>query len=341
MLQNESDFNLLKKISVSDISFLSLDEKIAFEKYLDGIRDRSGFDDVFKKIREISRDEISEVVGRRITRASWNGEENLKKSVLSKKIIDGFMINSVFYGDSNFPAMLSKSTEMADPPYSIFYRGNLSVIERPCVSVVGTRRANVAALKAAFDFSKDACDDGETVVSGLAFGIDIESHKGALASKDSATVAVLPGGIDTIVPSSHAKYAAKIIERGGVVMSEYVPGTPAEKFRFVQRNRIVAALSPATVVVQAPAGSGSMITAGLALGYNRSVFIHEAAFNGQSAKLDEVVRNRLLEDVRLGVKTKKSVAGKIDNSPVAFVASGAEVVSSYNEYKEKLYVSRI
>jgi len=341
MLQSDADFNLLKKISISDIHFLSLGEKLSFEKYLDGIRDKSGFDALFKKLSEISRDEISEIVGRRILRAAWNGESNLKKAVVSKKIIDSFMIKSVFYGDSGFPAMLSSSAGMSDPPYSIFYRGSLDCLSRQCVSVVGTRRANPSALKAAFDFARDACDDGSAVVSGLAFGIDIESHKGALASSKAATVAVLPGGIDTIVPSSHSKYAAKIIESGGAVMSEYIPGTPAEKFRFVQRNRIVAALSPATVVVQAPAGSGSMITAGLALGYNRDVFVHSAAFSGQSARLDELVQKQLLMDVRRGLKTKESVAGKIDNSPMAFVASGAKIISSYNEYKENLYLSRI
>ncbi|MBR4629204.1 MAG: DNA-protecting protein DprA [Treponema sp.] len=337
MLQTDADFNLLKKISVSNIHFLSLNEKINFERYLDSVADRGGYDALFEKIRTISKDEIFEIAGRKSTRAVWDGDENLKKARLAKKIIDSFGIKAVFYGESNFPTMLSKSTEVTDPPYSLFYRGNLDVLKRHCVSVVGTRRATFDALKAASDFSKSACDDGACVISGLAFGIDIESHKGAMSSSNPATVAVLPGGIDVIVPKSHAKYAAKILSTGGLLMSEYIPGTPAEKFRFVQRNRIVAALSPATVVIQAPAGSGSMITAGLALGYNREVFFHSANFSGQSAKLCEAVANQLLNDVRCGLKTKESVACKIDNSPLSFVSSGAKVISSYAEYKSNLY----
>lgn len=328
------DFNLLKKICISNITFLSIREKLIFEKYLDSISENQGFDSMLKKIELISKDEISEIVERKIPRASWNGTESIKTALLSKKIVEKFSIKSVFYGEKNYPVMLTEMAGVKDSPYSLFYRGNLDILKNPCISVVGTRRATLSARKAAFDFAKAACDDGKTIISGLAFGIDIEAHKGALESTNPATVAVLPSGIDTIVPSSHSKYAAKILEKNGLIVSEYIPGTPAEKFRFVQRNRIVAALSPSTLIVQAPAGSGSMITADLALGYNRNVVFHSVNFELQSLKLDEIVKNQLLKDVQNGIKSKNNVDFKIENSPKSYIESGAKIITSYIEYKK-------
>lgn len=337
-MQSNIDFYFLKKIFVSGIAFLSLEEKILVEKYIDSIFEKFGINETLEKLKLLSTKDLSSIIDRSL-RSKWNGLENLKTALKSKKIIESFQIKSVFYGEENFPAMLSKTQAgIKDPPYSLFYRGNLDSLKKRCVSIVGTRNANMNARKSAFDFSKDACDDDCTVISGLALGIDIESHKGALASKNSSTVAVLPGGIDVITPLSHTKYAAKIIEKNGLIMSEYLPGTPAEKFRFVQRNRIVAALSPATVVIQAPSGSGSMITASLALDYNREVFIHSANFDEQSKMLDDFKKKMLLKDVNDGKKTQKNVDLKINNSPINFVESGAKVISSYEEYKNALYI---
>jgi len=334
MLNNiDKEFNFLKKIIISDITFLTIKEKIIFEKFLDDFSQKNGFEEMINKLKNISKSEISEIVKRKFPRANWNGEEKFQKALLAKNIINRFSIKSVFYGDKNFPSMLSFTTEVKDPPYSLFYRGNLDVLQKSCISVVGTRHSNIEAQKAAFDFSKRACDDDKTIVSGLALGIDIESHKGALSSARCSTVAVLPSGIDSITPMSNTKYAVKILEKNGLLISEYLPGTPAEKYRFVQRNRIIAALSPSTVVIQAPAGSGAMITANLALDYNREVFIHSANFNEQSKKLDEVVKGNLHKAVLNNEKSQKQINLKIENSPKFFVESGAKIISSYEDFK--------
>ena len=333
----DSDYILLKKLAVSDISFLSLDEKIAFERHLDEIAGKGGFSSMVERISGIAKEEIFEIVGRKPSRANFDGGELLRKALLSKRIIENFRISSVFYGDGEFPAMLTKGSGMSDPPYSLFYRGNLGILGKNCVSVVGTRRATPTAKTAAFDFARDASDSGFSVISGLAFGIDIESHRGALASRTPSTAAVLPGGIDTIVPSAHSRYAAKILEGGGLLMSECLPGTPAEKFRFVQRNRIVAALSPATLVVQAPPGSGSMITAGLCLDYNRELFFHSVAFDEMSMRLDVATARELFSKARGSERAKISVRAKIDNTPAALVDSGARVAASFQEYRNLMY----
>ena len=105
-------------------------------------------------------------------------------------------------------------------------------------------------------------------------------------------------------------------------MSEYLPGTPSVQFRYIQRNRIVASLSPATVVIQAPMGSGAMITAGLALDYNREVFFHRECFSSEALAINQFSELQY---------TKKNT-----NTPQSFVDDGAAVIANFEEFKEVL-----
>ncbi len=322
----------LSRLLAQDASFLSYSEKITFYKFLltneesEPFKSCSEFEDRFLSL---NIDSISFCVKRVLNRVKWKPVESLKKAKLALKIIDAQRIKSTCILDADYPAMLRC---INDPPFLLFYRGNLKILNRKCVSVVGTRRATPSALKAASDFSKSACDDGLSVISGLAFGIDAASHKGALLSENAATVAVLPSGIDSIAPVSHTRLAAKILERGGLIMSEYLPGTPAVQFRFVERNRIVAALSPVTLVVQAPSGSGAMITAGLALDYNRELVFHTECFSGQAEKINQMT----LEELKKLSLQGKNVAYKLENNPQKYVDDGAKVIKSYADFVEQL-----
>ena len=305
-----SENEIIKRLMLSEASFLTLKEKTLLQKKLDSFND----------IALMSNKELSSIINRDLIKTSWDGKKVLKKAQIANFLMQKFGIRWIFFGDSDYP------------PYVIFYRGNLDCLKANCVSIVGTRRATFTGKNAAFEFARDASDNGETVVSGLAYGIDIASHRGALAGKSAKTAAVLPGGIDSIIPAGHSKIAVQIVENGGLILSEYTPGTPAQPFRFVQRNRIIAALSPATVVVQAPAGSGAMITAGLALDYNRYVFFHEACFNQESKALD-VINAQKLSAMALREKNgQKKAYAKSLNSPERYVSEGAPVVKSYAEY---------
>lgn len=316
--QTSHDIELLARLIVSDASFLTLREKLIFHNFLITDDDGKLFEneaDFTARFLSLTITGISLAVKRVFPRAKWNSSEALKKVMLSKKIMEVQNIKSTCHLDADFPAMLR---EMKDPPFMLFYRGNLEILKRKCVSVVGTRRASPQSVRAASEFSKEACDDGMCVVSGLAFGIDAAAHKGALLSQNPATCAVLPSGIDIITPYSHTRLAAKILERDGLILSEYLPGTPSVPFRYVQRNRIVAALSPATVVVQAGTGSGAMITADLALDYNREVVFHSQCFSKEAAVMSQYSE------------------GKKGSSPKDFVDDGAKVVSNYEDYKKIL-----
>lgn len=171
--------------------------------------------------------------------------------------------------DADFPPLL---TEIARAPFGLYIIGAYEHA-RPTVAIVGTRRATGEGLRIAKQFAHDLAAQGIIIASGLAFGIDGAAHAGAIASGTiCATVAVLPCGLDDIYPKSHANLANEIIRTGGALVSEYPFNTQSFPLNFLERNRIVSGISRGTVVIEAPVGSGALVTAKLALDQNRDVF---------------------------------------------------------------------
>lgn len=204
---------------------------------------------------------------------------------------------------------------------------------------MGTRRLSPEGKQAALDFAYEAVNDGCNVVSGLAWGADTYAHRGALnayydavekgdAAVKGKTIAVLPSSVDEIVPYQNKKLAAQIIESGGLLVSEYAPGVPVEKWHFVGRNRIIAGLSMATLVVEAPVGSGALITADFAVEYNRDLMFHTACFSDNADFISGIIKNKLDKDFACGKVNKY----KIENTPEKFCLQGAPVVSGYKEF---------
>jgi DNA processing protein len=147
-------------------------------------------------------------------------------------------------------------------------------LKLPAVSIVGTRRASEHALAASRAFARAFGQAGLCVISGLAFGVDACSHRGALDAK-AKTIAVVGSGIDddSLYPRANLRLANEIIRSGGLIVSENPPGTKPQNWDFPKRNRIIAALSAATVVVEAPVKSGALITAKFALELGREVYV--------------------------------------------------------------------
>jgi DNA processing protein len=169
--------------------------------------------------------------------------------------------------DPMFPSRLAS---IHDPPPGLFVRGNgeLSLLDRTAVAIVGARACSDYGTDVAASFARAAAGAGVPVISGLARGVDAAAHRGALQS--GVTVAVLGCGIDRDYPRAHAQLAAQIAERG-LIVSEYPPGVEPAPWRFPARNRIVAGLADVTVVVEARERSGALITADLALEEGRDV----------------------------------------------------------------------
>jgi DNA processing protein len=147
-------------------------------------------------------------------------------------------------------------------------RGSSAALALPAVAVVGTRRPSPAGLAVAAAFAAQISRSGFAVVSGLALGCDTAAHRACLAA-GGTTVAVLPCGVDRVAPASNTQLAHHILNAAGCLASEYPDGTPPRNFRFVERNRVVAALARAVVVIECECESGTMHTARFALEQNK------------------------------------------------------------------------
>jgi DNA processing protein len=171
--------------------------------------------------------------------------------------------------EREFPPLLRA---IHDPPAGLFLRGTAEpeLLSRPAVAIVGARACSGYGASVARSLSRELAAAGLVVVSGLARGIDAETHRGALEA-EGATVAVLGCGIDRDYPAAHAELARRVAD-SGLIVSEYAPGVEPAPWRFPARNRIVAGLCAATVVVEARERSGALITADLALEEGREVF---------------------------------------------------------------------
>ncbi|MEK7529543.1 MAG: DNA-processing protein DprA [Patescibacteria group bacterium] len=192
--------------------------------------------------------------------------------------------------DQRYPALLK---EIHDPPARIFVRGELPPPDALCVSVVGTRRMSAYGARVVQLLVPPLARAGAIIVSGLAFGVDAAAHEAALAA-GGRTVAVLPGGIDdmSIVPRHHLGLAQNIASNRGALLSEHPDKTQTHAGSFPVRNRIIAGLSRATLIVEATSKSGTTLTARLAMDENRLVL----AVPGPIDQLGSEGPHRLIKD---------------------------------------------
>ncbi len=172
----------------------------------------------------------------------------------------------IYPDDAGYPERLN---DLPDPPKRLWARGDLSLLDRTCVAIVGTRRATAYAERVAHELARVLAGAGATIVSGLARGVDACAHRGALDA-GGATVAVLGTGVNVTYPKANARLQETIAERG-LLLSELAPDDPAHKGSFPERNRIIAALSMMTIVVEAGVKSGALITSTRAQALDREV----------------------------------------------------------------------
>jgi len=176
-------------------------------------------------------------------------------------------IDVVTLRDAGYPPLLK---EIYAPPPVIFQRGSVLPDDQLALAVVGTRGASAYGRLVTERFVSALVENGVTIVSGLARGIDAVAHRAALQA-GGRTIAVLGSGVDTIYPSEHRGLAEAVVANGAL-LSEYAPGTKAERDNFPARNRLIAGMTRGTLVVEAGEVSGALITARMALEQNREVF---------------------------------------------------------------------
>lgn len=197
---------------------------------------------------------------------NFNRKAALERAEKELDFVDQNGIQLHYYQDKNYPPKL-KFCE--DGPLLLYSKGNVD-FNKQNIAVVGTRKATAYGKSLTQQLIKNLAPRGVQIVSGLAHGIDKEAHEAAL-NNGLSTIAVLGHGLDMIYPAAHKKLAHQLLENGGLV-SEFMSSSPLDPSNFPKRNRIVAGLSDATVVIESAASGGSLITADLAFNYNREVF---------------------------------------------------------------------
>jgi DNA processing protein len=182
--------------------------------------------------------------------------------------IEKYKIRPLFLTDKDYPQRL---LHCYDAPALLFYRGEANLNASRIIAIVGTRRHTEYGKYISEKLVKELQDTSVLVISGLAFGIDALAHKAAL-KHDLPTIGVLAHGLDIMYPSQHTQLAKEMIKQGGGLLTEFRSETKPDKHNFPARNRIVAGMSDATVVIETDIKGGSMITAELANSYNKDVF---------------------------------------------------------------------
>ena len=200
-----------------------------------------------------------------------NGISNqnvLERAEQEIEFIEKYAIETFFYLDKNYPERLKQCN---DAPVLLYSKGNTNFNAAKVISVVGTRTATVYGKDICTSLINRLAEKGHEIliVSGLAYGIDITAHKCALQN-NLPTVAVLGHGLDMIYPAAHRSVAKEIVEHGAL-LTEYPNKSVCDKYNFVMRNRIVAGMSDATLVVESSEKGGALITAKIANSYNRDV----------------------------------------------------------------------
>ncbi|MBR4829371.1 MAG: DNA-processing protein DprA [Muribaculaceae bacterium] len=193
----------------------------------------------------------------------------LEKAVKEESFVREHNIAATYYTDEAYPRRL---LEAPDAPALVFSLGRCNLESAHVVSVVGTRHATQYGIRFCDTLIGELaqCLPDLVVVSGLAYGIDIAAHRAAL-KHHVPTVAVLPRGLNHIYPAMHRNDAVAIVKQGGMLLTDYTSQDTVQKGNFLARNRIVAALSDCTVIVESAGSGGALVTASLAMSYNRDV----------------------------------------------------------------------
>lgn len=257
--------------------------------------------------------------------------------------------------DSEYPSLLK---EIPDAPKKLYILGELPP-DPPVgglkIAIVGTRKAGATGRRFARELAKKLAESGVVIVSGLAMGIDTAAHEGAVLASGK-TIAVLANGLDTIYPAQNENLAEKILEFGGAIISEYESGTPSFQNQFLERNRIVSGLSVATIVIEAPERSGSIVTARLAAEQGRDVFVIPGSIDnpnyrgshklirdgaGLVASIEDVLEDLNLE--YLNPKSKILNSKQIQNSKIKNIKNETQllIIETLQEAGEPLAIDEI
>jgi DNA processing protein len=206
-------------------------------------------------------------IGEYLARSIARNKDVLKRAEQEVRFIQKYKITPLFFSESSYPSRLKYCS---DSPVMLYYKGNADLNKEKIIGIVGTRRPSDYGKEKTQEIVRDLKDSGALIVSGLAYGVDVLAHKVAV-DHGLETVGVLAHGLDRIYPQTHDRIAKKMLEQGGL-LTDFMSGTNPDAVNFPKRNRIVAGLCDALVVIESKRQGGSLITATIANSYNKDVF---------------------------------------------------------------------
>ncbi len=244
--------------------------------------------DSIEHLFALSTVQLSKISGAKQSHITkMNRKEALRQSILVAEHMEKHQIQSFFHHHTDFPRRLKNCV---DAPLLLYGMGALPLNNAKMVAIVGTRDATSYGKRLCDELIESFVDQNIVVVSGLAIGIDTHVHQRCV-DLNVPTIGVLGHGFDRIYPSENRSLAKKMQEKGGL-LTEFIPGTKPDRENFPKRNRIVAGMTDATVVVESKLKGGSLITAGLANDYNRDVFSYPGSVHKETSQ----GCNRLIAD---------------------------------------------
>lgn len=231
----------------------------------------------------LSESELYKIIGKKNKILTRNyRDEILNKARREQEFIDKNNIQLLYFKNEDYPQRL---LDVSDAPILLFQKGETNINEKYIISVVGTRNATQYGKNITEDIIKEIAikSPNSIIVSGLAYGIDVVAHKGAL-NNSLSTIGVLAHGLNMIYPAQHRNVAIDIIKNGGALITEYTSQDNINRGNFLARNRIVAALSDCTIVIESAEKGGALVTSAIANSYNRDVFAVPGRINDTYSK---------------------------------------------------------
>ncbi|MBM3415487.1 MAG: DNA-protecting protein DprA [Bacteroidetes bacterium] len=264
------------------------------------------------------------------------------------KFIEKYKIKSLFLTDKDYPKRL---LNCYDSPTLLFYKGDADLNASKIICIIGTRNHTDYAKGVTEKLIKELAEQQVTVVSGMAYGVDALAHKAAIKN-GLPTVGVLAHGLDQVYPAEHTGLAKDMLKHGGGLLTEFRRKTKPDKHNFPGRNRIVAGMSDATVVIETDIKGGSMITAELANGYNKDVFaIPGKITDTKSAGCNYLIRSskaQLLTGAKellelMGWQDKKNQKTKIKSQKELFIEllPDEKIIISILKEKDSVHIDEI
>lgn len=260
---------------------------------------------------------------------------DLKLNVENKVMFLNKEIQVITMQDKKYPKNLF---ELKNPPEKLYAIGNIELLNEFSLAIVGARKCEEESLNLATILAENFVKLGITIISGLAIGIDTAAHEGTLNS-NGKTVAVLGSGFNKLYPKCNKELSEKIVDNNGLVISEYEPDTPPLKPNFVNRNRIIAALSSGVIVIEASEKSGSISTAKVAMNLKKKIFTvpgdrYNENFKGNNKLLVQGAK-AVLEYGDVLKEYEKIVFKKIKKEKTEAIDIPIEYINIYNCIKKK------